>query len=37
VLVGRLRGKIESNPKVPRLIRTERGVGHVLACEVTQE
>jgi two-component system OmpR family response regulator len=37
VLVGRLRGKIESNPKDPRLIRTERGVGYVLACEVSQE
>ncbi|MCT4576243.1 response regulator transcription factor [Donghicola sp.] len=37
VLVGRLRGKLEANPKDPKLIRTERGVGYVLACEVTQE
>ncbi|MFV2034166.1 MAG: response regulator transcription factor [Halocynthiibacter sp.] len=34
VLVGRLRSKIEPNPKAPQIIRTERGVGYVLACEV---
>ncbi|MCA0043203.1 response regulator transcription factor [Celeribacter litoreus] len=34
VLVGRLRGKIENNPKSPDLLKTERGVGYVLACDV---
>lgn len=34
VLVGRLRGKIEADPKVPQLIRTERGVGYVFAADV---
>lgn len=35
VLVGRLRSKIEANPKDARLFRTERGVGYVLACDVS--
>ncbi len=34
VLVGRLRSKIEPNPKDPQLLRTERGVGYVLAVDV---
>lgn len=34
VLVGRLRSKIEDNPRDPALIRTERGVGYVLAASV---
>lgn len=34
VLVGRLRSKIESNPKEPQMLRTERGVGYVLAVDV---
>jgi two-component system OmpR family response regulator len=34
VLVGRLRSKIEDNPKDPVLIRTERGVGYVLSAAV---
>ena len=34
VLVGRLRGKIEANPKDPQILRTERGVGYVFACDV---
>lgn len=34
VLVGRLRSKIEENPKAPVLIRTQRGVGYVLTAEV---
>lgn len=34
VLVGRLRSKIEENPRVPALIRTQRGVGYVLTAEV---
>ncbi|MER5171004.1 response regulator transcription factor [Thioclava kandeliae] len=37
VLVGRLRSKIERNPKAPTLLRTERGIGYVLACDVTRE
>lgn len=37
VLVGRLRGKIESNPKDPDLLRTERGVGYVFAADVGVE
>jgi len=35
VLVGRLRSKIETNPKEPRMIKTERGVGYVFAVDVT--
>jgi len=34
VLVGRLRAKIEDDPKAPVLIRTARGVGYVLAVPV---
>lgn len=34
VLVGRLRGKIEADPKAPQMIRTERGVGYVFAADV---
>lgn len=37
VLVGRLRSKIEKNPKDPRMIKTERGVGYVFAVDVTVE
>lgn len=35
VLVGRLRSKIEKNPKEPQMIRTARGVGYVMAVDVT--
>jgi two-component system, OmpR family, response regulator len=34
VLVGRLRKKIEADPKLPKLIVTERGAGYVLKAEV---
>ncbi|MDO9526452.1 MAG: response regulator transcription factor [Gemmobacter sp.] len=34
VLVGRLRSKLEDNPRDPTLIRTERGLGYVLAATV---
>ena len=34
VLVGRLRSKIESNPKDPQFLKTERGVGYVFATDV---
>lgn len=34
VLVGRLRTKIEADPKAPEMIRTERGVGYVMAIDV---
>ena len=37
VLVGRLRVKLEKNPKDPELIKTERGVGYVLASDVIVE
>ena len=37
VLVGRLRSKIEPNPKDPQLLRTERGLGYVLAVDVTRD
>lgn len=37
VLVGRLRSKIEANPKEPQMLRTERGVGYVLSVDVTVE
>jgi two-component system OmpR family response regulator len=37
VLVGRLRGKIETRPKDPELLRTERGIGYVLAADVAVE
>jgi two-component system OmpR family response regulator len=35
VLVGRLRNKIETNPKDPQILKTERGVGYVFAIDVT--
>ncbi|XDZ65485.1 response regulator transcription factor [Alphaproteobacteria bacterium LSUCC0684] len=34
VLVGRLRSKIERNPKAPEFLKTERGVGYVFATDV---
>ncbi len=34
VLVGRLRHKIEANPKDPSILKTERGVGYVFAADV---
>ncbi len=34
VLVLRLRRKLERNPKLPSLIKTERGIGYVLDCDV---
>ncbi len=34
VLVGRLRSKIERNPKDPQIVKTERGVGYVFASDV---
>ncbi|MCK8483678.1 response regulator transcription factor [Aliiroseovarius sp. S2029] len=37
VLVGRLRSKIEKNPKDPQMLRTERGTGYVFAIDVTVE
>lgn len=37
VLVGRLRAKIEETPRSPRILRTERGVGYVLSCDVHTE
>ncbi len=37
VLVGRLRSKIEQNPKKPELIKTVRGTGYVLATTVEHE
>lgn len=36
VLVGRLRNKIEANPKDPEILRTERGVGYVFSIDVEQ-
>ncbi len=36
VLILRLRRKIEPNPKHPRYICTERGIGYVFAAEVTR-
>ncbi len=36
VLVGRLRNKIEHNPKDPQLLKTERGVGYVFAVDVAE-
>jgi two-component system, OmpR family, response regulator len=35
VLISRLRNKLESNPKTPRFIRTERGVGYSFAEQVS--
>ena len=37
VLLGRLRSKIEVNPKDPKMLRTERGVGYVFAADVEVE
>lgn len=37
VLIGRLRKKIEESPERPRLIKTVRGVGYVLASTVSRE
>lgn len=37
VLVGRLRAKIENDPKAPEMLRTERGVGYVFAVDVVAE
>lgn len=37
VLVGRLRAKIEKDPKKPEMLRTERGVGYVFAVDVKTE
>lgn len=34
VLVGRLRSKIEANPKDPQILKTERGLGYVFATDV---
>jgi len=34
VLVGKLRQKIEADPKSPALIKTERGVGYLLSADV---
>ncbi len=36
VLVGRLRNKIEVNPKDPQILKTERGVGYVFSVDVTE-
>ncbi|OEE62265.1 DNA-binding response regulator [Enterovibrio norvegicus FF-33] len=36
VLVVRLRRKIESNPRIPRLIKTERGLGYCFDASVTK-
>jgi two-component system, OmpR family, response regulator len=35
-LVSRLRKKIESDPDDPRLVKTVRGIGYILACDVKQ-
>ena len=37
VLVGRLRNKIEVNPKDPQILKTERGVGYVFAVDVVAQ
>lgn len=37
VLVGRLRSKIEQDPKDPVLIRTKRGIGYVFTAEVQSD
>lgn len=37
VLVGRLRNKIETDPKAPEMLRTERGIGYVFAADVIEE
>ena len=35
VQISRLRRKLEADPKDPQMIKTVRGGGYVLACEVT--
>lgn len=37
MLVGRLRSKIESDPKNPQMLRTQRGVGYVWAVDVVAQ
>lgn len=37
MLVGRLRSKIEADPKDPQMLRTARGIGYVLAVDVSEE
>lgn len=37
VLVGRLRHKIEANPKDPQILRTERGVGYIFSIDVAAQ
>ena len=37
VLVGRLRSKIERNPKAPELLKTERGIGYIFAVDVDRQ
>lgn len=37
VLVGRLRSKIEDNPKEPQVLKTERGVGYIFATDVVAQ
>lgn len=37
MLVGRLRSKIETDPKEPQMLRTARGTGYILAVDVTVE
>lgn len=37
VLVGRLRSKIEADPKHPKFLKTERGVGYVFAVDVMEQ
>ncbi|MFK7901517.1 MAG: response regulator [Nitratireductor sp.] len=36
MLVGRLRSKIEQNPKEPKILLTQRGVGYVFAIDVVE-
>lgn len=36
VQISRLRRKLEPDPKEPQIIKTVRGGGYVLACEVTR-
>jgi len=37
VLVGRLRSKIEDDPKAPKLIKTKRGSGYVFSTDVEEQ
>lgn len=37
VLMGRLRNKIETNPKAPQILKTERGVGYVFSVDVVAQ